>query len=546
MESMFERTRELLHSLAEALYCLQNSGDTDVFVSLAALMDGTQEYRALLKGNGLGYEAEGIGLIVQMVSKAIEIQNKKQAIALLHKELIPFLCGLQGSVFGEADGILRDYWGKNRLVLRKKDRGLYHAILSARDDISDDYQLLWARTGDLVLTVQTGNGMVRLNSSGDPWQEALLFVKGELQEQKAECVVVGFGLGYHIELLAKQPGIEKITVLENDLTQLAIAFGYRDLSGVLSDKRISVLYCPGPEEYLKWLDGDENRICSIWYPSIKTIQEKALRESLENFWIENSSVKKMGQTLEGNFARNVEKKDEEVSALKERFHNKIMVLVAAGPSLEDSFGQLEALDRSKSILVCVGKVARRLIQAGIIPDYIIMTDGLAGTVWQVRGIEDCMVPLIYLSTVAADVIDAYQGKRYIAFQEGFPTAERHAEQNGYMLYQSGGSVATFAIDLGIRLECSRIICVGLDMGYLDKRSHAFGIGASVADNKNLRKTEGISSDYIYTSKTLDIYRKWIERRINGVKHVEFINASKGARIHGMEEKDLKDCFSDIG
>ncbi|RAZ93663.1 hypothetical protein DK853_39120, partial [Klebsiella oxytoca] len=80
----------------------------DVFVSLAALMDGTQEYRALLKGNGLGYEAEGIGLIVQMVSKAIEIQNKKQAIALLHKELIPFLCGLQGSVFGEADGILRD------------------------------------------------------------------------------------------------------------------------------------------------------------------------------------------------------------------------------------------------------------------------------------------------------------------------------------------------------------------------------------------------------------------------------------------------------
>ena len=58
----------------------------------------------------------------------------------------------------------------------------------------------------------------------------------------------------------------------------------------------------------------------------------------------------------------------------------------------------------------------------------------------------------------------------------------------------------------------------------------------------MRKVEGITSKYIYTSKTLDIYRRWIEKRIVGVKGTELLNASKGARIHGMKEVEAKDIL----
>lgn len=51
--------------------------------------------------------------------------------------------------------------------------------------------------------------------------------------------------------------------------------------------------------------------------------------------------------------------------------------------------------------------------------------------------------------------------------------------------------------------------------------------------------EGIETEYIYTSRTLDIYRQWIEKRIRGVRGTEFINVSKGARIHGMKEEKLE-------
>ena len=43
---------------------------------------------------------------------------------------------------------------------------------------------------------------------------------------------------------------------------------------------------------------------------------------------------------------------------------------------------------------------------------------------------------------------------------------------------------------------------------------------------------------MYTSKTLDMYRSWIEKRIASEKDTEFINTSKGAKIAGMKEKSL--------
>lgn len=539
---LFEQTKKLLHYLTEVVCYFQDQENVKAKKLLIQVLDMLQIYVESLDKAALKDTAVQLSVLCKTFTEGVGLQEEKWVIMQIQRELMPILFEIQKNVFGQSDEILKDYWGENRLYIRKKDMNLYRDILSARDNISDDYQLSWAKTGDLVLTVQTNQGMIRLNSAGNPWQEAFLFALGEKMANFQECVMIGFGMGYHVEALAKQSKIKRIIVLENDLVQLAIAFSYRDLSEILSDERVNILYCPEPQDFVKWLNEKSDRQCFIWQPSIKTIREKSLREAMEDYWIESSSVKTLGGILEKNFGKNIEKGDMEVSCLKEIFYKKTILFVAAGPSLEMFFKELETLDRTKFILVCVGKVVRKLIQAEIYPDYIVMIDGLPGTVWQIRGIEDCGIPLIYLSTVAADVVDSYQGKRYIAFQEGFPLAEEFAAKNKLVLYQSGGSVATFAIDMGIRMGAERIVCLGLDMGYIDERSHAFGIGASVSGYENLRKVEGINSKYIYTSKTLDIYRRWIEKRIMGEKGTEFINVSKGARIQGMKERELKECF----
>ena len=192
--------------------------------------------------------------------------------------------------------------------------------------------------------------------------------------------------------------------------------------------------------------------------------------------------------------------------------------------------------------MCVGKIVRKVIEKGIIPDYIIMTDAKDKTRWQIRGVEKSGIPLIYISTASAKVAAEYGSKRYIAYQKGFEQAEEKAGQNGATLFETGGSVAAFAIDMALRFKCKRLICIGLDMGYTDERTHAGGIGGKISDRSKLKQVEAVGGGKAYTNKSLDIYRKWIEKRIAAEKDIELINASHGARIHGMREIDLKDIY----
>jgi hypothetical protein len=55
--------------------------------------------------------------------------------------------------------------------------------------------------------------------------------------------------------------------------------------------------------------------------------------------------------------------------------------------------------------------------------------------------------------------------------------------------------------------------------------------------------EDIYGKLIYTSKSLDMYRQWIENRIKGIKDIEFIDATEGgARIKGMQIRKLSECI----
>ena len=481
--------------------------------------------------------------LLPVLGIALEAMEEQDGIKLadaLEEGILPGLYQIQEELFKTSDNVLEDCWGKNRRILKNRYPVLYRDILECREDIPDNYQLSWSKTGDLVLDVASETNVIRMNSVCNPWSEAVLYIRDLVGEaSNREYLILGMGLGYHLEVLLRECPDTKITVLENDIYQLAIVLSYRDLSWVIGSENMELVYSSKAEDYSKYLGKVEDGVkIGIWYPSIRTIVDDNLREALENYKLELSSIENIGKELEDNFSANIDKKDVEVSSLKQKFQGKKIIFAAGGPSLDNA---MELLKHRKegSILVCVGKVARKLLAADIQPDYIVMTDGMAKTQWQIRGIEECGIPLIYLCTAARSVVEAYKGKRYIAFQEGFPLAEEYAAKNSYSLYQSGGSVSTFALDMLIRFECYQIICIGLDLGYPGEKTHAAGLGSKVANNKNMRKVEGITSEYIYTSKTLDIYRRWIEKRIAEVKGTELLNASMGARIHGMKEVEIE-------
>lgn len=534
MELLFEQIRELLHKITETIYFFRKQNDYKAFESSKTVIDLLQVYLGSLQAQ----DAQEYLPVLSMAMDTMEERDGTKLADLYEEGILPLLYQMQQNLFETSEDILKDCWGKNRRILKERFPELYRGVLECRENVPDQYQLSWAKTGDLVLEVLTDRGTVRLNSMCNPWQEAMLFTESSMGAE--EYLVLGFGMGYHVEFLLNQRNFGKVVVLESDINQLAIALSYRDLSQALQRWKLEVVYCPDTKEYLKYLSNiRENVKVCIWYPAVRALADASLRETLENYKIESSSAENMSVALRDNFNFNLEKKDEEVSVLRGIFKEKQVILAAAGPSLDDNLELLRQRDVSKTILVCVGKIAKKLIAAGITPDYIVMTDGHTKTGWRIRGIEECGVPLIYLSTAAYNVVHQYQGKRYIAFQKGYPEAEQYATEHGFETFETGGSVATFALDMLIRFECSKVICVGLDMGYRGDRTHAQGVGNDLADKGNLRKVEGIETEYIYTSRTLDIYRRWIEKRIHGVRGIEVINVSKGARIHGMKEEKLE-------
>lgn len=437
----------------------------------------------------------------------------------------------------------KDFWKSNLALLRKDNIPLYQALTKFHEESERIFYLDEIQNEDVVLTIEDDGKKIRMCSARNPKREGELFAKGNVLPEYAGYVVFGFGMGYHIEAMAKESQKE-ILVLENDIEMLAICMRFRNLNTLLSNPKVKIVFCKEPKEYIPWLDGKKETIkYCMWEPSVKATRNKELRQILENYKVLFDSMEQQGQMLQDNFNQNQRLKDPCVDVLQKEFQGKTMILLAGGPSLDDHMETLKKLkNRNDVIILCVGKVIKRVLQENVIPDYIVMIDGKPGTYWQIQGLEECGIPLIYLSTVASNVAAQYKGKRYIAYQDGVEAAKSYGIEQGYTIYESGGSVSTFAIDMGIRMGCLRIITVGLDMGYPGNETHAGHVGRKLVNEEKLRQVEGVGGTVVRTSKTLDIYRRWIERRIASVSGIEMINSSHGARIHGMIEKDLEEIF----
>ncbi len=132
---------------------------------------------------------------------------------------------------------------------------------------------------------------------------------------------------------------------------------------------------------------------------------------------------------------------------------------------------------------------------------------------QLGGLE-INVPIIVLSTCDKNVMLSYKGQKLIALQEGYTPAEEYAKLNNHKLVQTGGSVATTALDVAINMGCNPIIFVGQDLAYTDGKSHSKDtFSKSMDSSKNLREVEDVYGNRIYAPKNLYSYLRWIQNRI---------------------------------
>lgn len=404
------------------------------------------------------------------------------------------------------------------------------------------YQVEYTSCGEYTLALPRrgngGQGCYYCHTNGNVGEEALQLAESWFEKYRYEYGVIGLGLAYPVRALLQLDAGITVTVAETDKNVFCLACAFADLAYLLSLGRCKIVL----DETLAIVNSSrEELVWCVHYPAIENIVNAELQVQIEDYFINKSSVRTQMIRLDGNFVKNVKCTMPSVDELADTFQGKDLYIIAAGPSLDKNIDELKNIG-DDGIILATGTVMKKLFNKGIPMDYGILIDAGYGPYAQIQGIENCGVPILVMSTVHHKVVSEYQGERYLICQKGYPPAEDLAKEKGLALYQSGGSVTTTALELGICFGCKRIIFVGLDLAYTNGQFHAKDTGSAMEmAEENNRYVDAVNGGRVLTGKNLDIYRKWIEKRIAGETGSQFIDATEGgAKIKGCKVAKLSE------
>lgn len=487
--------------------------------------------------------------LVQILPALLHAQENQDYILqadILEGDVLPLLQKVQLEI---QQGNMHDrenYYAKNVDVLKEADQKLCQELEQWRENPDYNFQQKYRQTsainGQLSMQVVMENKTFWLHSSVNPEWEAERLVTS-LPTAK-NYVVWGIGLGYHvIKLLEAYPDCH-VTVLESEVGLIFKTLCIWNLSEYIKNNHLRIVYSRSIEILLNELKQQTVQYeLLLYYPAIQTIENEKIKGALEDFFVTTSSMREQRKYLDYNFDKLDKENLPDCGCLKDMFYKKNVVIVGAGPSVDSELDAIRKY-RSQLMIFATGHIVRKLIAEQIEPDAIIITDSQPHMYEQIKGLN-IKIPLILLSTASASVYENYSGPVYIAYQKGYEPAEEKAEILQVEKFETGGSVTTTALDVAIRFDAAKIILVGVDLAYTNGYSHAEGVGRKIKARDGLRTVKDCNGNEIFTSKNLDIYRKWIEYRLEREEMIKVYNTGKGAKIKGTYrdtwENILKKC-----
>lgn len=409
------------------------------------------------------------------------------------------------------------------------------------EDEEQHYQLEKAQSGDFTIKTKGEQGFY-LHSRVNPRIEAKTWIDGILEIGKEVYIVFGIGLGYHIEAIYnKVSGRSKIEVYEMDKELIGLSYEYGRMDKINAEN-MQVVHDVDGSLFAKSIKGRDAQII-MHYPSVKKIRNKEICTSFKKLFINDSSVKETKELMFMNYRSNTKLCIHNADELLGKIKGKKVIIVAAGPSLDKNVHLLKKENRD-FIIIAVGTVFGKLVRMGIYPDYVAFMDAKEKTFRQMEEILpfNLQIPIIVESTACWRLVKEYQGPSYIAYQKGYDLAEKAAEKENRILFETGGTVTSLALDVAIKGEADTIITAGLDLAYTNGVSHAEGTpGYQKAEEYEIVEVPGYYGGKVTTEMTLNLYREWIEKRIiNCDKAITLVNATEGGVfINGMLHEELE-------
>ena len=385
-----------------------------------------------------------------------------------------------------------------------------------------------ARDGNQTLTVDG----IHVYSKYKPMDHVESFIEKEINHGAEGYLLLGLGLGYHLQSIVKKVKSKKIYVLCVDKQEQEIFIQSTISQDILTLPNVHIIYDP------KEININKNFqiiIPNAWLQVLN--KSNPLYNFLADIKIKQESYSNQKKLLDENFSNNIRLNDKNLKHYlsETKRDNKIACLVSSGPSLNETKTWIKNV-REQLYILCVGSALKVLLKEGIKPDAVIISDPKKNIIQQLEGINFDGV-LFYLSTANYEATSNYSYTRYILFQSGFKKAEEIAKQNNIPLVETGGSVATTGFSTLKFLGFDTIVLFGQDLGFKENKTHAtFSTsGRTVHKNENLLKVLSNNGEEIYTTPNLHSYLMWFNTKMKDSTNLKVFNtALNGAKIHKVE------------
>ncbi len=451
---------------------------------------------------------------------------------------------------------MNNYWNSNIEILARHRPRIFK-LIQARQTAALSEFLRETACGDVSLALPNQQQNLVTDPPVDPWQEAAVHLEIIPPDATGLAVFVGMGLGYGPLLVQrKRPDLAKIVILEPSLELFITALQAVDLSSLLESAKINfhigdINFDDFEKNVEQVAAVDDTSVLRYlpafsWQPELYGNLSNRAYDLLNRINVAGSTTSKMGADFFKNRFANLTllRHQNSLDAIKGIFAEKPAVLVAAGPSLNQSLATLGQL-ADRCVIIAVDSALSPLLRHNIIPDFVTTLDMVNMNFEKIAPFVGQNWPFSLVSVAkGTPMIPKRLAARhhFFAFHRDLPQLWMMEALDIRTIVPPGFAVSQLSLGLALAIGADPIIFIGQDLAYTaDDSDHAAGTviaGKAIPASKEKLPVQGINGRQLVTTRDM-LGQKKITEDIISASPANYINATvAGAHIEGTTVLNL--------
>lgn len=434
-------------------------------------------------------------------------------------------------------------------------------------NINKNVEILPAKSNSV--TVKVNNTYVY--SKYNPVKETERAIKKYNINENSVIFLIGFGLGYNLIEITNNYKYKKIFIIEHNYNILNVAFNYNDILDYLKQYNVFFLNTEDENQFIDTISDNlniaelkntiiiQNDILTSFKPN-KFKYSISLINKILNFKKVNFNTISMfkKEWLENTFENLLYLENlYEFSELKEKLKNMPLLIVGAGPSVDENIEEIKKL-KNKVIIACVDTAAKILLEADIVPDIIAVADSQQVNYNLIKDLDLKDSIILTNLIIYPELFKKFIHNKKLIYNSGTPILEKIKEKYNINLpdLKSGGSVSTILLSFGIYCNCNPIIFTGQDLSYPNLQFYGKGTAKDSGILNSLSKfntfetyylstininnyifEKDINGNKVLTTNIMKGFRDWILYEIKNNNHIDFVNVSGKGILNSLIKQD---------